>query len=199
MPVVARAGAFIYSQNLNEVARFLSLDKHVEPLLEPGELIARLRRVLDIGVRALRQIPPERLHDKLPGRDRSYLDLGNHIVAIASACVEVTRGQAFTGTIAKAAPKVNMSPSELVTLAAIATRQLEGWWRQQEDRYCSETVSTFYGDQSLHSVIERCTWHVTQHVRQIMMVLDTLGVTPQQPLAEKDLAGLPLPEQVWDD
>ncbi len=196
--MVSRADAFIYAQDLNEVARFVGLDEHIEPLLEPGELIARIKRVLDIGMVSLRQIPPERLHDKLPGRDRSYLDLGNHIVAITSGCLEVTKGRSFTGTLAKAAPKVNLSPRELTTLAATITQQLEDWWSQQADPLCRETVSTFYGEQSLHSVIERCTWHVVQHVRQLMMVLQILGVTPLQPLAAADLAGLPLPEKVWD-
>ncbi|MCH8141847.1 MAG: DinB family protein [Proteobacteria bacterium] len=198
MPVVSRADTFIYAQDLNEVARFVGLDEHIEPVLDPDELIARMKLVLDIAVGSLQQIPPEALHDKLPGRDRSYLDLGNHIVAIYSGCLAVTKGQAFTGAIAKASPKVNLSPNELATLATDVTNQLEEWWSQRKDPHCSRTVSTFYGEQSLHAVIERCTWHVTQHVRQLMMVLQILGVTPQRPLTAAHLADLPLPQEVWD-
>ncbi|MCZ6856236.1 MAG: hypothetical protein O7G86_20160 [Gammaproteobacteria bacterium] len=196
--MISRADAFIYSQDLNEVARFVGLVEHFTPALEPGELIARIKQVLPIGVESLQQIPAERLPDKLPGRDRSYLDLGNHIVAIPGGCLAVTKGRAFTGEIAKAVPAVNFSPDKLVTLAADITGQLDDWWTRREDPHCSEMVSTFYGEQSLHSVIERCTWHMTQHVRQLMMVLQILGLNPRRPLTSADLAGLPLPAKVWD-
>ncbi len=42
------------------------------------------------------------------------------------------------------------------------------------------------------------TWHAAQHVRQVMMVLDGPDIAPERPLTAADLAGLPLPEQVWD-
>ena len=59
-------------------------------------------------------------------------------------------------------------------------------------------MPTYYGEQPLHEVLERTTWHAAQHVRQVMMVLDSLDITPDRPLTAADLAGLPLPEQVWD-
>jgi hypothetical protein len=31
-----------------------------------------------------------------------------------------------------------------------------------------------------------------------MMVLENLGIAPDEPLTPADLAGLPLPDQVWD-
>jgi hypothetical protein len=60
-------------------------------------------------------------------------------------------------------------------------------------------VKTYWGPQSLHEVLERTTWHSCQHVRQVMMILETLGIPPDHPLTQADLAGLPLPEKVWDE
>ncbi len=32
-----------------------------------------------------------------------------------------------------------------------------------------------------------------------MLVLEKLGITPNRPLTDPDFAGLPMPEQVYDD
>jgi hypothetical protein len=37
------------------------------------------------------------------------------------------------------------------------------------------TVDTYYGTQSFDAALERTTWHVAQHVRQLELVLHTLG------------------------
>lgn len=42
-------------------------------------------------------------------------------------------------------------------------------------------------------------WHGSQHARQLALVVEKLGIVPDRPLGEKELAGLPLPESIWDD
>jgi len=59
-------------------------------------------------------------------------------------------------------------------------------------------VPTYFGDQTLHQVLERCVWHSAQHARQLMMVLHLLGVDAVEPLTPADFADLPMPEGVWD-
>jgi hypothetical protein len=51
----------------------------------------------------------------------------------------------------------------------------------------------------MHEVLERTAWHCAQHTRQLMMLLEMLDIAPNGPLTPADLAGLPLPEKVWDD
>ena len=48
-------------------------------------------------------------------------------------------------------------------------------------------------------VLERTTWHCGQHVRQLMMVLEMLGIQPDRPPSKETFAGLPMPDKVWDD
>jgi hypothetical protein len=47
--------------------------------------------------------------------------------------------------------------------------------------------------------MERTVWHAGQHSRQLMWVLEGLGIQPNQPLGPEVFAGLPMPESVWDD
>ncbi len=71
--------------------------------------------------------------------------------------------------------------------------------RVRRGRSWQTEVRTYYGNQTLQQALERTTWHSAQHVRQLKMVLDGLGIAPDGPLTDADLAGLPLPEKVWDD
>ena len=49
------------------------------------------------------------------------------------------------------------------------------------------------------AVLERTTWHVAQHVRQLELVLHTLGAATQEALLPVELLDrLPLPKDVWD-
>lgn len=56
---------------------------------------------------------------------------------------------------------------------------------------------TYYGPQSAPELFERTVWHTAQHLRQIYVMLETLGVTPEAPLTEADYQGLPLPASIW--
>jgi len=59
-------------------------------------------------------------------------------------------------------------------------------------------MDTYFGRHPLHEVLERTVWHPAQHTRQLMLILDDLGIEPNRRLRAEDFAGLPLPEKVWD-
>ena len=76
--------------------------------------------------------------------------------------------------------------------------RIEQWWNGLEDRSARQKVKTYYGDQPLHELLERSTWHSAQHGRQLVAVLERYGIEPDGPLTKEQLAGLPLPERLWE-
>jgi len=74
----------------------------------------------------------------------------------------------------------------------------QAWWKTLDDRSLSSVLKTYYGDTMAHQVFERCTWHSAQHCRQLVAVLERMGITADKPLSGDDLAGLPLPERLWE-
>jgi hypothetical protein len=54
------------------------------------------------------------------------------------------------------------------------------------------------GDDVARRVFERCTWHSAQHCRQLVAVLERMDIKADRPLTPEDLAGLPLPERLWE-
>jgi hypothetical protein len=77
-------------------------------------------------------------------------------------------------------------------------KRLEAWWKALPDKSCRQGVHTYYGERPLHELLERCTWHSAQHARQILSVLERMGVRPEAPLTAADYAGLPMPRGLWE-
>ena len=76
--------------------------------------------------------------------------------------------------------------------------RLQQWWDGLADKSCRQKVKTFFGMQPIHMLYERSTWHSAQHARQLAAVLERFGIEPNGRLTAADLAGLPLPERLWE-
>jgi hypothetical protein len=85
----------------------------------------------------------------------------------------------------------------IVSYGTDVRQRFRDWW-QGGDTAAARTLSTYYGPQSLHELLERTTWHSGQHVRQWMMLLEREGVGHSRPLGDADFARLPMPQNVWD-
>ncbi len=186
--------------DLDEVAKLVGIAPPEDTRLAPGELVARLEIVLAATGRYLRQIPDDRLGDRLPGRDRGLGELGHHVFVVADAFLDVTRGEVLTAERLATPPAEGMrTGADLDRFGSGVRARLRDWWSGGDAARCAAPAETYYGPQTLHQVLERTAWHCAQHARQLMMVLGTLGIAPDGPLGAADLAGLPLPEKVWDD
>lgn len=191
MPIVARDGRFVAGIDLGLVSEFLQIPYDPEPALPVEVLKGRLGHILATAARLTGQIPSENLTDKLTNRDRTLLSLANHIVQIAVGFVEMAAGRQRT---------VRAGGGTDLDREALAERS-----RTLEDEVAglvldpSRPVSTYQGPFTMHGALERCTWHTAQHTRQLAMVLEGLNIEPDAPLGSDDLAGLPVPEKVWDD
>jgi hypothetical protein len=146
-------------------------------------------------------MPDDRLDREVPNRPRRYRAVAHHMFRICEAFVEVTGGAFFSHGLSGAVTR----PEEMASTAALAAygrgvrEKVNAWWLGAPDKSCEETVQTYYGLQTLHEVLERSTWHIAQHARQWMMLLDREGIAFERPLGDRDFADLPMPAKVWDD
>jgi hypothetical protein len=202
VPVLARGDQYIFCQNLEDVAEFVGLQGSGHTPLHPPTLLAKWVHVLRSAQRYILQFPGDRLAERvIDNRDRSIRLMGHHIFRI---------GEAFLDTaiddVEYRIDNANTPPDEgsCVTGMEIASygdgiiERLENWWEQLEDTSCQQKVRTFYGMQPLHQLLERSTWHSAQHTRQLIAVLERFGIEPNGRLTPEDLAGLPLPEGLWE-
>ena len=195
-PAVAIGERAIYGLSLEEVAAFVGVAAELDERLPPAELVARLEQVMVAAERYLRQFPDAHMADLVPSRDRSYCQLGYHVFVIVEAFLAATQGATLSYESLAVTPPDSVTTGADVAAYGAEVRGRLGLWSYDDGD--AVVIPTYYGEQTLHEVLERTTWHAAQHVRQVMMVLDSLDITPDRPLTAADLAGLPLPEQVWD-
>jgi glutaredoxin/uncharacterized damage-inducible protein DinB len=200
VPVVARGKDYVFAQELADVSRFIGRAVEFERLPAP-ELMAKWLNVLMAAERHISQIPPARLGERATeGRDRSIRDLAYHIYQVADAFLQAVEdgNEDIAGVYNAPPPASVVSSREICSYAREVRERLRRWWSVQADKSCPGTVKTYYGEQPLHHLLERSTWHSAQHARQIGVVLQRLGVRVDRPLGEKDYAGLPMPAGVWE-
>jgi len=112
--------------------------------------------------------------------------------------LEIAAGADLSGRLAESLPEVNLAVDALGEKSQNAKRELNRWLQRADAAELQRTVRTYFGEQSLHQVLERCVWHSAQHARQLMMVLELLQLEVDAPLTSADFEGLPMPESVWD-
>jgi glutaredoxin/uncharacterized damage-inducible protein DinB len=200
VPVVARGGDYVFAQELADVARFVGREARFDRLPAP-ELMQKWRTVLAAARRHVMQIPPQRFGERATeGRDRSIRELAYHVFQVPDAFLKaVTEGNQDLAAIYNAPPPAGVrTAADISAYGARVAARLEAWWAAQADKSCPGKVKTYYGEQPLHHLLERCVWHSAQHARQICAVLERFGIAPDGPLAESDYAGLPMPRGLWE-
>jgi glutaredoxin len=197
VPVIVRDGRFVLGQDLEEIARFIGV-RHDRERLPPSVLAARLVALLDAAARCTRQIPAMELHTALPGRRRTRLDLAYHVPMIVAGLLDACTGGCLTYE------HFNRKPPERIRTggdAALVTERLArsfGQWWSSNAASLPEHVDTYYGEQPFAAVLERTTWHVAQHVRQLASLLERPGTPSAQAVPVELFDGLPMPAEVWD-
>ena len=202
VPVVALGQQYVFAQNLEDVAEFVGLQGTGHTPLPPGQLILKWVLVLRAVQRYIRQVPAARLDERvIDNRDRSIRLMGHHVFRIAEAFLETTvDGVEYSAQLANQPPADGTFTTgpEIAAYGDGVNKRLQQWWDGLADKSCEGKVKTFFGLQPIHALFERSTWHSAQHARQLAAVLERFGIEPEVRLTKEDLAGLPLPEGLWE-
>ena len=202
VPIIRRGEDWANGEVLRDVARVAGIQWGGTQVLPPPELAARLLAIQNAAHRLFAQIPDDKTGRLLPHRPRSYAQLAYHTFNIADAFLE----HEVQGLPLKEGVYGRIPPPEMDTKAKILAygqdvrERFEAWWDELgRTADVSRRANVYYGDVTVHEFLERTTWHSGQHVRQLIMVLDMLGIEPDRPIGQETFAGLPMPEKVWDD
>jgi hypothetical protein len=200
VPVLAKGDQYAFGQMLQPFAKFIGLDATGMGGLTPAQLFGKYRVIFAAGQRYARQFPPERFRERvIPNRERVIRTLCYHVFRIGEAFLETWDGAEYSVKIADNEPPEEMQSGEdIARYGAGVWERYESWWDALEDRSLSRVLKTYYGDTPANQVFERVTWHSAQHCRQLMAVLERMGIEPDGPLTAEDLSGLPLPERLWE-
>lgn len=200
VPVVALAGKYTLCQSFNDVIKFLDLKVKLVDPLPPAQLVQKLELVLNATARYTRQFSEPQLREMFRNRNRTPGGTAFHIFRVAEMGLEAAQGIELRFEGFNDAPPPQWTALDIATWGLQVRDRLTAWWQQQQahDASLDFRVPTYYGQRPMHDVLERTAWHAAQHTRQVMMMLQSHGIEPDTPLTQTDLAGLPLPDEVWD-
>jgi hypothetical protein len=197
VPVLSRGDKYILGQNTQQIIDFLGLNEDGGPQLSVDELYRRLDKFMGAALELIPLMPHDRLPTHVPGRPRSYRTLAFHLFRVVDAFLGANEGVTLLQTMFREEPDADADTAELVAYGTKVRRRFNDWWKQG-DHAASKKLETYYGQQTLHELLERTTWHCGQHVRQYMMLLEKEGQRHHRPLIDADFAKLPMPQNVWD-
>lgn len=200
VPVVALGRKYTLCQSFNDVIKFLDLKTKLMDPLPPAELVARLRLVLDAAIRYTRQFDERQLREVFRDRNRTPGGTAFHVFRVAEMGLQAAEGVELKFEGFNDLPPAHWTAADIADWGVQVRDRIVGWWQQQEQRdpRVDFSVPTYYGQRPMHDVLERTTWHAAQHTRQVMLMLESHGIAPAGPLTAQDLAGLPVPDEVWD-
>jgi glutaredoxin len=200
VPVVALGGKYTLCQSFNDVIKFLDLKTKLMDPLPPAQLVARLELVLDAAARYTRQFTEAQLREVFRNRNRTPGGTAFHVFRVAEMGLQAAQGTELNFEGFNDVPPDDWSAADIAGWGLQVRDRILAWWEGQErkDPAVDFTVPTYYGQRPMHDVLERTTWHAAQHTRQVMLMLESHGTAPDRPLTAADLAGLPVPDEVWD-
>ena len=203
VPIVARGPVWANGAVFRDVAQVAGFTYGGHKMLTPEELKNKVLMILDGAARYLQQIPDDKLDVILPGRPRSYRQLVYHVFDIPKVYLDrVEHDAPYTyEALISVLPETMKTKQDLLDYGLGNRERFQKWWeRDGKSTDFKQPGKVYYGEVTLHEVLERTGWHSGQHTRQIMLMLrEKLGIEPDQPISDADLAGLPLPKNVWDN
>lgn len=202
VPVVAQGKRYIWAQNVRDLAAFLGMLDRVQASLPPDALVDRWLSVLRAAQRHVRQLSPDDLRQLvIPDRDRSVRMLAFHVFRIAEGYLQAVQDgwvhNPFNLEIEHSTPGFH-EPVEIADYGETVIARLAQARDQLVQARPETSIASVTGPLQIFPALERSTWHSAQHARQLQFVLERSGITPDGPLTEREIGGLPLPERLFE-
>jgi len=200
VPVLAKGDQYAMGQMIEPFAKLAGIPLSAIGGLTAEQLYHKYEMVFAAGQRYARQFPTERLLElAIAHRPRPIRTLCYHVFRIGESFLETWDGAEYSAKIADNEPPESMrTGDDIARYGAAVWQRYQAWWQGLDDRTLSRVLKTYYGDTVAHKVFERVTWHSAQHCRQLIAVLERMEIKPDRALTAQDLAGLPLPERLWE-
>ena len=197
-PAVALGERVVHGWNPAGYAALLGVEYHASARLTPQVLAGRLDRVLESTQRLIDRFDAERMSHVPEERKRTVRDLAFHVYRVALSFIDaVDRGELPETWFEERAPGDLVSGADVARYGALVRARLSGWFQGAGPDEFTRTVITYYGPQAGDDLLERTVWHAGQHLRQLYVLAERLGVTAPAPLPMDAFDGLPLPEAIW--
>jgi hypothetical protein len=198
VPAVAVGDRAVHGWNPPAYAALLGVPYVEAERLPPAELAARLDLILKSAEALVGRFDAGQLDTIPPERKRTIRDLGYHVFRVGLSFVDaMDQGRLPESWFDERAPAGMDDGGDVARWGALVRGRIAGWFEGAGAEEFTRVVDVYYGPQGAHELLERTTWHAAQHLRQLYVLAERLGVTPPAPLPTDAFDGLPLPDALW--
>ena len=198
VPAVAVGNRVVHGWNPPGYAELVGVAYTPAAKFPPAELAQRLDRILESAQALVRLIPEDRMDWSPPERERPLRDLAYHVFRLSLGFVDgMDLGEFPEGWLGERAPADLREGAAIARYGALVRGRVSGWFEGASAGEFERVIRVYYGPQSGYDLLERTTWHAAQHLRQLYVLAERLGITPPAPLPTDAFAGLPLPDAIW--
>ncbi|HEX7928294.1 MAG TPA: DinB family protein [bacterium] len=198
VPAMAYKGQIVHGWNPAAYAKLAGVDFSDVPKLSPADLGKRLDKILELNQAALRITPDNKLMVEGPGRKRALRQLAFHAFRVGASFVDAMEQDGLEEAwLQEEAPKEMTTGPQVAAFGDGVRKRLKDWFAKAPQSIYGETAYTYYGECSVHALLERTTWHSGQHMRQIYDLLARNDIAPEGTLDPIVFKDLPMPKAVW--
>ena len=170
-------------------------------ILDEDTLMVRLETLLNKTIAGIDRALPALLDRPLPVRGnegRTVRGLMYHIAQVARDPLRAADRIPIIKAMHEYDPPDDLrTPRDLAGLTDQVLTQLREWWAAAPETTHLGVVDYYQGPYTFHGLLERCTWHVATHLRQLAWMLEDAGIKSDAGLTAEDTYGLPIPPTVW--
>lgn len=200
VPVVALGERHVSGWNPTKVSELLGLE-YRERETPAEELLSSIRTITDAALRAVRQVPDDRLGMRSPDRDRPLRQLAHHLFRVVETGVDADVLGVFPAQewLKAADVPAHTSSARIARYGEAVKAKLNAWYDRVDQAAFDRTIDADVGERTLTQVLERTRLHSGQHLRQIYAFLEMSGVQPEDPLTLEEMRrmGMSLPDDVF--
>ena len=198
VPAVSVGERAVHGWNPAGYAQLLGVPYAAATQLPPRELARRMDRILESAQGLVSRLDERQLDVIPPERKRSIRDLGFHIFRVGLSFIDtMDQGRMPDTWFEERAPAQMQDGGDVARWGALVRARIAGWFEGARDDEFERMLEIYYGPQGAHDLLERTAWHCAQHLRQLYVLAERMGVKPPAPLPVETFKGLPLPDALW--
>lgn len=186
--------------NRDELVQALQLSYKKEKRVADRKFFETLDRILEAVVRAVRQVPPDRLMWKTPDRDRTLKVFCYHIFADPNHVLDAIATRKYDGsfklTYGEAAERFR-DMGEVARFGEETRMRLREASQNLTDEGLDRPIDGYSGQTDGHELLHHVLAHTAQHLRQLYECLRMIGAEPANALKKEDFKGISMPQDVW--
>ena len=198
VPAVSVGDRAVHGWNPAGYAALLGVPYAAATQLPPRELARRMDRILESAQGLVNRFDERQLDVIPPERKRSIRDLGFHIFRVGLSFIDtMDQGRMPDTWFEERAPAGMQAGGDVARWGALVRGRIAGWFEGARDDEFERMLEIYYGPQGAHDLLERTAWHCAQHLRQLYVLAERMGVAAPAPLPVEMFKGLPLPDALW--